>query len=520
MANKILLFISPAHVVAAHWRSGKLARCDVFSPDENGIAAFAGWLKTAGSAPAYLVADTVEEDYRFETLPHATGSDRASLLDRKIRHYYRSTRFVSTLFRGRVGDKRRDDRYLFSALTNPALVDEWVTAIVQHGSPVAGVYLAPTLTAGLMAKLKITLPRVLVAAPHQSGLRLTFFSNGEFCTSRLTRPIPKDPHDAAQMLERELSNTRLYLSTLHLDGIDETLSVVFLDREDRLAAITGQINAAGHGLECICVDRATLIRELPLSAQHLDLALETIYLGVLAEDPPMANLAPATVTAGFQLLRRKTMLYAASAAVGLAGLCWSGYNLWHAIDMKQQASDAMRQAAAAQVQYKDITRTFPTAPTTSENLIKAVSVYREVVKTVRSPQSFMQIVSRALDAQPEVFLQELSWHYGTDPLDTGSSPSATGAPVQTAGTNSETLRQRGMLIGEIRPFQGDFRAAISSINRVAERLARDPAVAEVKVVKLPLNVNPELALNGDTRDSADAAGIAEFKIMLTLKPNA
>ncbi|HTD90649.1 MAG TPA: hypothetical protein VK663_08300, partial [Burkholderiales bacterium] len=363
MANKILLFISSAQAVAAHWRGRRIVRCEVFQPDDEGIAAFAGFLVSAGNTPAFVVADTVEEDYRFETLPHATGSDRTSLLDRKMRQYYRNTRFVSALPRGRIGDKRRDDRYLFSALTNPALVDPWLAVIAQHGSPVAGVYLAPMLTAAILSKLKVSLSRVLVAAPHRSGLRLTFYKDGEFCTSRLTRAIPKDDDAAAQMLATELSNTRLYLSTLHFDSIDEPLSVVILDRDDRLAPIVGRISADGHALEYSCVNRATLTRQLSVSPQHLDLALETIYLRALAENPPTENLAPLAITAGYQLLQRKNTLYAASAALGLAGVLWTGYNLWSIRDLMQETTTAAGRTAAAQAQYKEITRTFPDAPT-------------------------------------------------------------------------------------------------------------------------------------------------------------
>ena len=60
----------------------------------------------------------------------------------------------------------------------------------------------------------------------------------------------------------------------------------------------------------------------------------------------------------------------------------------------------------------------------------------------------------------------------------------------------------------------------SAVNRMADRLAKDPAVAEVKVTKFPLNVNSELALTGNTRDTAEQAGVADFKIAVTLKPNA
>lgn len=518
MANKILLVISAAQVVAAHWQNGRLARCETLTQDEDGITALSGMLRSVGAASAYIAADTVEEDYRFETLPHAAGADRTAMLDRKIRHYYRGTRFVSTLFLGRTGDRRSDDRYLFSALTNPSLIEPWLAAIAAHGAPVAGVYLAPMLTAGVLSRLAITLPRVLIAAPHRSGLRLTFYKNGTFASSRLTRDIPQDPADAARMLATELANTRLYLSTLRLDEIDDPLEVVFLDRNDRFGAIAREITAGDHGLQCRTIGRAALLQQFQVTPQQLSLALETLYLGVLAEDPLAANLAPPAVTAGYTLRQRKRALYAASAAVWLIGLTAAAYNLWQTYEVNQDAARAARNTALAQVQYREITRTFPATPTTSDNLIRAVDVYQKVVKLQRSPQPFMQIVSRALDAQPEVFLREINWHYGSDRPEAAAAGPATGNNAPAA--NLDSLRQSGTLLGEIRPFQGDFRAAITSINRVAERLARDPSVAEVKILKLPLNVNPDLALSGDTRDASDHVGTAEFRIQLMLKPNA
>lgn len=527
MANKILLCISSAQTVAALWFGGRLQRCEAYTPDEEGLAAFGKFLNSTGRALAslaYVAADTVEEDYRFETLPHATGSDRASLLDRKIRQYYRGTRFVSALLRGRTGDKRRDDKYLFSALTNPALVDPWLAVLSEHGYPIAGVYLASTLTVALLPALNINLPRVLVAAPHRSGLRLTFYRDGELYSSRLTRVIPHDNSDAVRMLATELAHTRMYLSTLNLDAMDEPLNVVFLDHDDSLSPVVEQIAAEaqgqGQGLECTSISRATLIRQLQINPQHLDLALETIYLGLMARNPPLANLAPATITAGYRLFQRKAALYAASAAIGTIGVAWSGYNVWHTHDLTQQTADAARRTTNAQAQYKEITRTFPAAPTSSENLIKAVDVYRQVVKSIRSPQPFMQLVSRAIESSPEVFLQEIAWNHGSDLADTAGASTAPRSAKPAAANEAEGLRQSGTLTGEIRPFQGDFRAAIASINRVAARLAQDPAVSDVKVVKLPLNVNPELSLSGDTRNAVDLPGSAAFKITILLKPNA
>ena len=93
MAKKLLLCASTFHVSAALWSGRRLIGCRGFEDDAAGHAAFQNLLRSTAGVPVYLMADTVDEDYRFETLPHASGSDRREMLDRKLKQLYRSTPF-------------------------------------------------------------------------------------------------------------------------------------------------------------------------------------------------------------------------------------------------------------------------------------------------------------------------------------------------------------------------------------------------------------------------------------------
>ncbi len=108
MADKILLCISATQAVVVQTRGhgSGIVRCEIFQPDEAGLAAFDDFLSSAPAALVYLCADTVEEDYRFETLPHATGADRAAMLDRKLKQYYRNTPYAAAIFRGPRRNRR------------------------------------------------------------------------------------------------------------------------------------------------------------------------------------------------------------------------------------------------------------------------------------------------------------------------------------------------------------------------------------------------------------------------------
>jgi hypothetical protein len=109
MADSLLICVSAAQVSAAQWRGGRFANCTVFENDENGLNAFQGYLQQTQQMPVKMIVDAVEEDYRFESLPHSFGSDRAEMLTRKLKQHYRNTPYFSARPQGRDTGKRRDD---------------------------------------------------------------------------------------------------------------------------------------------------------------------------------------------------------------------------------------------------------------------------------------------------------------------------------------------------------------------------------------------------------------------------
>lgn len=514
MPDKLLLCVSANQTVAAHWRGGRVVQCAAFGSDESGLGEFSAFVSPLRTAHVWIAADTVEEDYRFESLPHATGSDRAEMLSRKLKQYYRNTPYVSAVAQGREGGKRRDDRFLFSALTNPALIDPWLRILDARGHHVAGICLVSDLTPALLRALKLDAPNVLVAARHHAGLRLTVYRRGEFCLSRLTRGDPSANADLARLFAEEISNTRLYLSSLLPESLDEPLTAVFLDHDDSLAEVTQHVADENPGMSCLRASRAGLTSQLPIEAAYLDIALETIYLRLLAAEAPANNLAPAPLTANYRRQRTAQALYIASAGVFAAGMITGAYNLWQAHDLRREAAEAARQTTLAQAQYREITRTFPAAPASSEQLRKAVEIHSKLLKTRRTPEQLLNLLARALEPSPEISVMEVSWRHGVEPVE-GGAP----APRPPGSAATANIRhQGGYLSGEIRPFSGDYRAAIESVNRLAGRLSKDPAVAHVEILKLPLNVNPGLALAGNTTDAPEQTGRAEFRLAIAMKP--
>lgn len=519
MAEKLLICISAQQTSAAHWQGDRIADRQVFSKNDSGFAAFREYLAPFSNVPTYIMVDAVEEDYRFETLPHAFGSDRATMVSRKLKQHYRNAPFVAAWLQGRDSGKRRDDRYLFSALTNSDIVAGWLLAVVDCGLPVAGVYLLPIVSTALPDKLQLKATNLLIVAQHSAGLRLTFFLNGQFRLSRLTRS--EGASDRVHFISEEISNTRLYLHAVRGAALDEPLTVLLLDRNNDLAEAVQIIARDNPSLNCKRVGREELASRLGIVEQQLDLSPDVIYLHLLGLKVPESNLAPAAVTVGFRRYRAKRALYAAAGVVAMIGLVWSSSNAYQNMEAATETAGAARQTALQQVQYQEATRLFPAAPASAEQMKKAVEIAQKLKETIRTPEMMMGIISKALEASPSIVIRDFGWKYGPGEIDSGGT--STRAAAETAAPAAGTApqrRQSGLIEGEVRPFRGDYREAIETINAFARRLELDPMVAEVRIIKLPLNVNPTLSLSGNTLDSREQSGTADFKLLIVKKPKA
>jgi len=530
MAEKLLTGIAANGATVARWSGSRIVECREFPPDASGHAGFREYLATLPDMPAHVMIDAVEEDYRFETLPHAYGADRAQMALRKLRQHYRNTPYMTAWRLGRDASKRRDDRYLFSALTNPELVNEWLQAIIARGMPVAGLYLLPLVSAALPDKLGADSPNLLMVGQHSQGLRLTFFRDRQFRLSRLTRGESGRADNRVRYFTEEISNTRLYLHALRALTLDESLVVVLLDRNDELDEVARGIARENPSLDCRRLGRRDLAAKLRVPEEMLARSPYIPYLQLLGLQAPASNLAPDTVTVGYRRYRARRAIYAGCAALAAGAALWSGANLYQYYTLSGDTEDAARQTAQLTARYQDVTRQFPAAPANAENLRRMVEIAQKLRDSGRTPDSVMLLVGRALEASPNIVVRQFGWKYGTTEIESeqraaeraapGEPQTATPPPVAGPGGPVLARRQSALIEGEIRPFRGDYRAAIETINAFAARLGKEPGVAEVRVVKLPLNVNPALSLTGNTLDSPDQSAAAEFKVVLVMKPNA
>lgn len=506
MALSLIVCISSAGASVALWR-GRLTNCAHFAADDNGLAAFADLLRPMRNVPVYVMADTVEEDYRFETLPHAVGRDRREMVDRRLKQLYRTTPFYAGYVQARERDLRRDDRYLLTAITDADLLQPWLAAIEARDLPIAGVFSVPVVTPAVSALLKLKSQNVLVISKHAAGMRQTFLRDGKFRFSRLTpfRGLPETNRDAA--FAAEIGNTRMYLNALQVTAADDMVVALILDQDDSLGSLVTALASSPVALRVERLGRTDLASRLKLAPVAMDATPDALHLHLMAKSPPAENVAPASLRRGFLAYRAGRALLAASGGVALVAAVWFGLDLYQVRQLETEIGAAVSQTDRYQALYAELTRQFPASPVTSTTMKQTVDAFERIRARARTPEVLFQIVSDALEAEPALVLTSLSWRHAKTP--DGSAP---GNAQATA-----PLRQFGVVSGELPGFSGDYRTAVGAIREFAERLRKNPRVSEAKITKLPLDESSRQSLSGSTSISTERALNAQFEIAITLR---
>jgi hypothetical protein len=222
-----ILLLTSHHLSAYTWSRKELSPSGQFGIDEQGDAEFRRYLLDSPDIPLYLVADLVEEDFRNETVPHVLGKDRRILHHRKLSQLFRTAEYRCALVQGREAQGRRDDKVLFSALTNNDRLAPWINCILENKIPLKGICSAPILMEFLARHLRFEqVPHLLLVTTHPpGGLRLTYLQNCHLKFSRLLALPDMAAGSLADAVMTEARHTRQYLERLKLIPRDQPMEI-------------------------------------------------------------------------------------------------------------------------------------------------------------------------------------------------------------------------------------------------------------------------------------------------------
>jgi hypothetical protein len=498
--RKQLFYLTSDQLCAYRWSKGRLEAGPCFAADQAGRRAFAAFLESGNDAPVCLLADLIEEDFQRLLLPHVGGRAGRELVRRKLRHLFRDTPYRHASIQGRDSAGRRDDRVLFCALTNPAIVAPWVALLEQQAIPLGGIYSASLLSAPLIGQLAIRQHRHLLLVTQQTGgLRESYFDAGQLKFSRLMPATGRD--GVAVGIAGETNKTRQFLASIRLLARGDLLHTVIVAPAQQVETLRPQ-----------CVDGLDIAYhfiEMENAAARLGLSpvpglAEPLLLALLGRDPPASHFVLPGPARFYLLWRARRYLHAGSAALLAGAVLWLSVNLWGITGASNTTATLRSEAQTYEARYRARMAVLPPAPDRVQNMKAAVLLDAMVAAQAPGPARMLEMLSAALDQAPQIRLLELNWNVRAVP----ASSLLAGIPVAPP----QTLRiEAELVLG-----QNDYRSVLESMNHFTRELAAHPGM-RVEVVQAPLDMRPSVKLSGKAGPGASDA-LVKLILNLDWKP--
>ncbi|MEE9331214.1 MAG: hypothetical protein V3U89_03180 [Methylophilaceae bacterium] len=509
--QKIILCVTNQSLIAGLWHGTKLQSYQVFKNQDEDHTAFSRYMSKHENIDVYLIVDAIEEDYKLEALPHTTGSARRELVERKLSQFNRNSVYRAAHYINRDTDKRKDDNFIFVALSNADFMQNWMDVIQADHIPLVGVYLLPMVSQVMVRQMKLMAPHILLCERLSSGLRQTYLHNGRLRMSRLAPMGDINPEQLSYFYLVEIEKTRLYLLSQRLISGETDLQMVLPAYDSSSEKIATNISQ-DQGIECKTIDILAYATNSNIKPEVIKKHPELLHMQLLANGNIPDNLAPTAFTKTYNIKKLCSNIHLATGLVAIAGLLLSGVYLFQGYQKNNQINEFAAKSEKQLRQYELVAQNFPITPMPGSDLKIAV----EIAQTIngRTPKQLMQVLSTALKEAPEVAISRIHWVQSNqvDIEDESDIEKAQANNVQAA------LMQIGFINAEIRKFTGDYRAALASASQFAAHIRANPLVAQVKILQEPVNVSSLANLQGSTKDEGTAQRTpAIFKLKVVLK---
>jgi hypothetical protein len=365
-------------------------------------------------------------------------------------------------------------------------------------------------------------PHILLCEKLSSGLRQTYFHNGRLRMSRLVPNVPTALNQLGYFYLVETEKTRLYLISQRFITRETPLNLVLASLDGSTQHISQGISQE-QGIECSDVNLSQITKGLNLQTKLIEQMPELLHMHLLASGHLVDNLAPAALTKEYDFGKLKQNIKVAALVLGTLGMFAAGGMLLQGMSYKSDLNDATQDTVLQQRRYDEAAKNFPVTTIGAEDLKAAVELDKTISIYPKSPRRMMQVVSAALEQVPEVQLDRMRWALTNDmnikDEDKLISLPATNLPVNTTfAADAAKLFELAYVTAEISGFTGDYRMALSSVQKFVEKLKLDQNVAAVEVLQEPVNVSSFVNLQGSTTDEqATQTQPALFKLKVILK---
>ena len=517
MPQQRLLYLDSDRLSASLWHGGTLREEGHFPHDEAGVAAFSEYLARHRGSNYHMLADVSDEGFQIEALPYTQGADRSALLTRKLGQYFYGSPLATAISYGRDKTGRRDEKFLFAALTAPKLFEPWLAALHAAEAQLAGIYSLPLLGGALLAKLPPVREHCLLVSITRGGIRQSFFENGQLKFSRLTPMAATGAAEIAAGCAAEAAKIHQYLLGQRLVARGAPLPVIALVHPAQTGAFLEHCKNMEE-LQVTFQDLHVACKTFGLKTLPQDSRSESLFLHLLAQKPPREQFAQPQERRFHRLWQIRSWLIKGGAIALLGCLLFAGREMVNILESRSASDELLQQAEADTQRYQAIQKTFPPMPTSTDALRAVINRFEDLERRSAPIESLDLAVSRALGEAPRVDIERIQWQLSTNP-DEGMKyqadprkPGPAAAPSAPGSAMHETAIVHGLLPSSM---AADQRGQLETVNAFADSLRKNPAL-QVTIQRMPFDVESGKSLKSSS-EAEQAAAQLKFVIHLSRK---
>ena len=516
---KRLFYFTGYRLSVLHWKGKQLVGTSSFEPTESGLDKFRSYLSQTENIPGKFLVDVIEEDFRNEKIPHVGSKDRKAVISRLVDRFYRSSKNYSySEVIGREKTGRKDDIVLLGAMTNPQLIQPWITILDECEVPLSGIWTLPLISKNLLKTIKATTGVVLLVSQQvNSNVRQTLFRDGKLVSSRQSI-VNQDINDISgigELAAPEVKRTIEFLRAQSSIRTDEVINLHILGSDEQLVSLRNSFIESE--LQTVHIH---LISEIQQKLGLKDVG-DKFSDGIFSWFCVQQNLTASHYgeSSTFHRYHNKlaaTALYVASLMVVIVGALLTESNISRAVEYERSISLLREQENSYKELYskkfKDFEEVFQNAGVMNSAVELAERIKRN---SMTSPLDFMVSLSNVLSkhAESDLRIDKIEWNAVN--LDEKKHK------IKKANfTGKQPVKHDAIITGRIDIPENNYRASVDRIQRIIESLKNNPRIESVEALIMPVDLRSESKFSTESgvdvqrRLRKDSSGVFSLKVRM------
>jgi hypothetical protein len=521
---KRLFYFTGYRLSVMYWKGKELVGSSSFEPTGEGLENFRSYLLQTENIAGMFLVDVIEEDFRNEKIPHVTSRDRNAVISRLIDRYYRSSQdYCYSEVIGREKHGRKDDVVLIGAMTNPQLIQPWLSIIDECEVPLSGIWTLPIISKKLLKTIKAINGCVLLVSQQvNSNVRQTFFRDGKLISSRQSI-INQDINDISnigELAEPEVNRTIEFLRAQHLVSRDEIINLHVLGSEEQIESLQRSFVSSDYQTVTI-----HLVSELQdkLGLKNVGGKFSDILFAWLCSSQVVA-ISHYGEKRSFTRYQNKVIalaLYVASMFVVVTTVLMTESNISDALEYEKSVALLKQEENNYKSLYAEKFKDFEGVFENAGVMNAAVQLADQIkVNSATSPLDFLIKLSKMLNQENRggLYIDKIEWQAVSVEQRTAKAESAN-------FTASLPVKHSAIVTGRIDDPEHNYRESINHIERIIRSLKTNKNVEDVVALKMPVDLRSESQFSTESgvdinrQSSKELSGVFSLKVTMKAPGN-